>query len=122
MRVSSDYIYGIVLRLCSSAADVAAFVAALEAVIVSGVDAVNKGKVLVGTSSGGTGVQYALPPLGSYTAEDVLSAYVQLHREVEALVAANDSITKAELCAALRAKKRGTNRIFYRNQMAGGVY
>ena len=119
MRVSPSYIYAIVIGLCASTASVAAFKAALEAVIAAGVDSVKKGKVLIGGGSGGTTVQYSLPSIGSYTAEDVIAAYVLLHSEVEALVEATPAITKEQLCAALRGKKRGTNRVFYK--FAGGM-
>lgn len=113
VRVSPSYIYAIVIGLCASTASVAAFKAALEAVISAGVDSVRKGKVLIGTGSGGTTVQYTLPSIGSYTAEDVIAAYVLLHREVEALIEATPGITKEQLCAALKGRKRGTNRVLY---------
>lgn len=103
MRVSSDFLVGLVISLRTGAADVAAFRARIEAVVVSGVAGIAKGRVLIGTSSGGTSGQWTLPPMGTYTADDVLAGYVYLYRLVKALVTETPAINLADLTEALEA-------------------
>ena len=113
MQVSSAYIRILIRKLMASAGSASAFCAALEAIAVEGVDAVNKGRVLVGTASSGTSVQFALPPIGSYTAEDVLWGCDRILSKAEALVAATPAISVADLKAALLATQWGTSRVHY---------
>ena len=63
----------------------------------------SKGKVLTGTSSGGTSVTFTLPPLGSLNADDVAEVCSRLLDEVDRLREENANITDDELKTGLLA-------------------
>ncbi len=77
------------------------FAATLKSAAQSKLTSTQRGKVLVGTSSGGTAVQYALPPLGDMTADDLATVLSELLDHVDELVAANPTITDSALKTAL---------------------
>jgi len=68
-----------------------------------------RGKVLIGTSSGGTAVQYTLPPLGSLTAQDIADVLSWILDRVDALRAATPGLTDSQLFTALLAEKWGAS-------------
>lgn len=89
------------ISLRTGVADIAALRAKLETIVVNGVASVSKGKILVGTGSGGTNVQYALPALSSFVIEDIQAGYMRLYRLVRDLLLANPAYTYEELKAAV---------------------
>lgn len=97
MRVPRDYVLGLVISLRTGVADVAALRAKLEAVIVAGVAGISRGKVLIGTNSGGTGVSYALPSVESYTPEAVLSGYTDIYKALKEILVEDPGISLSDL-------------------------
>jgi hypothetical protein len=61
----------------------------------------SRGKVLVGTTSGGTAVTYALPPLGTLTSEDLAEACSILLDRCDAIRAGQPAVTDEALVATL---------------------
>ena len=74
---------------------------ALKSAAQAKLTATNRGKVLVGTSSSGTAVQYTLPPLGNLSADDIAAVLSELLDHVDELVAATPAITDSALKTAL---------------------
>lgn len=60
-----------------------------------------KGKVLTGTTSGGTSVTFALPPIGDLTADDLSDVCATLLDRVDEIKAAEPDVTDEALVAAL---------------------
>jgi hypothetical protein len=77
------------------------FAAALKSAAQAKLTDSRRGKVLVGTSSGGTAVQYTLPPLGDLTADDVAVVLSELLDHVDEIVTATPAITDTALKTAL---------------------
>lgn len=77
------------------------FAAALKSAAQAELTQTQRGKVLVGTSASGTAVQYALPPLGDMTADDVAQVLSELLDHVDELVAETPAITDSALKTAL---------------------
>jgi hypothetical protein len=63
-----------------------------------------KGKVLTGTGSGGTSVQFTLPPLGDLTAGDVAEVCAKLLDAVDAIKAESPNVTDTQLVSLLLAQ------------------
>jgi hypothetical protein len=82
----------------------ATFAATLKSAAKARLSDSSKGKVLVGTTAGGTSVTYALPPMDSLTADDLAEVCSLLLDKVDALKAATPSITDAQLVTALLAE------------------
>lgn len=62
-----------------------------------------KGKVLIGVTAGGNSTSYALPPLGSVSADDLAEICGKLLDEVDVLVEETPLITDDALVAGLLA-------------------
>ena len=74
---------------------------ALMAVAQGHADLVAKGKVLIGSGSGGTTVSYSLPPVGSLSAEDLAELCSILLDHIDELKAETPAITDPALTTAL---------------------
>ena len=77
---------------------------ALMAVAQGHADLVAKGKVLIGSGSGGTTVSYSLPPVGSLSAEDLAELCSVLLDHIDELKAETPAITDAALRTALLSR------------------
>jgi hypothetical protein len=53
----------------------------------------SKGKVLLGTGTGGTSVTYTLPPIGDMTGQDLADVCSRLLDKCDQLLAANPALT-----------------------------
>jgi hypothetical protein len=91
------------------------FLDGLKKVAFAKRDDVIKGKVLIGTTSAGTGVTFTLPPLGSLSAEDVAEVCSRLLDQCDVLIAATPSLetdSEAMKVALLNVFKTGGVRSF----------
>lgn len=84
--------------------DAASFDVTLKAFRRAKFEQTTKGKVLTGTSSGGTSVEYTLPQIGSYTERDISESGEKIARAVEAIRVDDEDITDADLIIALIAR------------------
>ncbi len=104
MRATAEFIRLFVRGLKWDAADQAiSFEAALKNASRARLEVAGKGKVLVGSSSSGTSVSYALPSVGDVTAEDIATICSLLLDAVDSAKAATPSITDDALFAAILA-------------------
>lgn len=102
MRASTAFIRLLIRGLAWDAETGATtFAATLKSAAQAKLTATNRGKVLIGTSSGGTTVQYGLPPVGDLTADDIAEVLSLLLDLSDEIVAATPSITDSALKAAL---------------------
>jgi methyl-accepting chemotaxis protein len=96
VRASTNQIRALI-RSLSRAADEAG--STLEEAVfqlsISRLEDVSKGKVLIGTSSGGTGVQFSLPPLDGLQAGDIVEACERIRTQIDQLKA--DGVTEEQM-------------------------
>ncbi len=105
MRATTAFIRLLVRGLAWDAAEAGvSFASTLKSAARARLTDTNKGKVLVGTTSGGTTVTYALPPLGTLTGEDLAEACSILLDRCDAIRAGQPDITDEALVAALLAQ------------------
>lgn len=104
MRATADFIRLFVRGLKWDADEQAiTFEQALKNASRARLEVSSKGKVLIGTASGGTSVSYALPAIGDITADDVVSICSQLLDVVDRIKAATPAVTDAALYTAVLA-------------------
>jgi hypothetical protein len=104
VRATSAFVRLFIRGLAWDATDASAtFAATLKAASRAKLTNSSKGKVLIGTASGGTSAQFALPPLGDLTADDIAQVCSVLLDKVDVLKAATPAITDANLVVALLA-------------------
>ena len=105
VRASADFIRLFIRGIKWDADDASStFEATLKAASRAQLKETTRGKVLAGTTSAGTSVQYMLPPMGDLTAADLAQACSYLHDLIDAIKAGNPSITDAALYAAVLAE------------------
>lgn len=78
--------------------------ATLQAAAQARLTDTQRGKVLIGTGSQGTTVNYTLPSVGDITAQDIATVCSELLDHVDAIKADDADITDAELKTALLAR------------------
>ena len=102
MRATSAFVRLLVRGLAWDADDAgASFDDTLKTAARARLTDTQKGKVLIGTTSGGTSVTFALPPLGALTGEDVTEVCSLLLDKVDALRAADPALEDAAIVTAL---------------------
>ena len=102
MRASSQYIRALVRGIAWDAEDAGTpFADALKSLARAKIATIDKGKVLVSGGSGGTSAQYALPAVGTMTADDILDAVSRVLDRVDVLFAAAPTLTDSQLLTAL---------------------
>lgn len=104
MRATTGFIRLFIRGLAwDAAAASASFADTLKSAARAKLTDSTKGKVLTGTSSGGTVVTYTLPPLGTLTGEDVAEVCSRLLDRVDIIKAADSNIDDEALVVALLA-------------------
>jgi len=105
VRVSSAFVRDFIECLGWDAEDaLASFSDTLKAARRARFSDTTKGRVLIGTASGGTSVQYSLPQIGSYSAQDVAEAGEAIARAVDAIRVVTPDIVDTDLIRALLAR------------------
>lgn len=105
MRANSIFVRGFIRCLSWDSKDAgASFADTLQSTTRALLANVSKGKVLIGTSTGGTSVTYALRELSTLTSDDLMEVCSSLLDSVDAIKAATPAITDDALVAALLAE------------------
>lgn len=104
MRVSSAFVRGFIRNIQrSAAASASTFSDVLNQTSDRSFDLAAKGKILVGTASGGTSVSFALPSTKDVTGGDIAEICSEIADAIDIIKGLNPAITEAELVADLLA-------------------
>jgi hypothetical protein len=104
VRATSAFVRLYIRGLAWDAEDASAsFADTLKAAARAKLTSTDKGKVLIGVTSGGTASTYTLPPLGNLSADDVAEVASAVLDACDVIVADDADITDADLKTALLA-------------------
>lgn len=104
MRATSRLVRLYIRRIAADATAAAAdLYDTLESDALARLAVVEKGKVLIGVTSGGTSSTYTLAPLGDLSAQDIAEVASAVLDAADVLIAADDDIDDSALKTALLA-------------------
>lgn len=104
MRVKASSIRGFIRDLAAEAtAASASFSDTLTAAARSAREGATRGKVLIGTASGGTSATFTLTPPGDWTATDIAEVLSDIEDKAEAIKETDEDIEDDDLIAQLKA-------------------